>query len=57
MKPQTKHRQLVTATESQTREEIVAELAPLEQEQSKYLYERILEHRMGSAPSTLELRE
>lgn len=57
MTPQQQHRHLVESTEDKTREEIVAILAPLPEEQVKYQYEqRLYEHRLGPTPSTIELR-
>jgi hypothetical protein len=54
---QSKHRQLVETTEQLTREQIVAQLAPLPEEQVKYLYEqRRLEHGLGPTSSTATMR-
>jgi hypothetical protein len=56
--PQAEHRLLVETTEDKTRDQIVAQLAPLAKEEVKYQYERRLyEHRMGPASSTIALRE
>lgn len=54
---QAEHRHLVESTEALTREQIVAKLAPLPEDEVKYLYEqRLLEHGLGPTPITVKLR-
>ena len=54
---QAEHRQLVESTEHLTRDEIIAELAPLPKEQVKYQYEqRLLEHGLGPTSSITAMR-
>jgi hypothetical protein len=54
---QAEHRQLVESTEHLTREQIVAHLAPIPEEQVKYQYGRQLyEHGLGPIPITATMR-
>ena len=55
--PQAEHRLIIETTKNLTREQIVAQLAPLPQGEVKYQYEqRLLEHGMGPASSTTAMR-
>ena len=55
--PQAEHRLIIETTKNLTREQIVAQIAPLPEEQVKYLYERRLyEHRLGPISITATMR-
>jgi hypothetical protein len=55
--PQAEHRLIIETTKNLTREEIVAQLAPIPEEQVKYLYERRLyEHGLGPISITATMR-
>ena len=55
--PQAEHRLIIETTKNLTREQIVAQLAPLPEELIKYQYERRLyEHGLGPIPITATMR-
>lgn len=57
MTPQHQHRHLAQATEKLDRQQIIDILAPVDEEQVKYLYEqRRLEHGLGPTSSITTMR-